>query len=108
MISDYAYARAPRAHLLTGRLNGVSLNCLHTLYEMLCLGQCDTDTVLQEEADTQLTQIVDDLMNDIPGQSRTGKLCMEYIRHVRVLLLFIRAERMGNWDLQLYAVSHLR
>ena len=47
---------------------------------MLRQGQCDTDTVLQEDAVTQLTHIVDDLMNDIPGQSRTWKLWMEYIR----------------------------
>ena len=46
-------------------------------------------------------------MNDIPGQSRTGKLWMEYIRQVRVLLLFIRAEQTGNWDLRLYAVSEM-
>ena len=42
------------------------------LQEMLRQSQFVTDTVLQEEAVTQLTQIVDDMMNDIPGQSRTG------------------------------------
>ena len=64
MISGHAYACAPRAHLLT--------------------------SAALEEAVTQLT--VDNLMNDIPGQSHTGKLWMEYIRQVRVLLLFIRAD----------------
>ena len=100
MISGHAYARAPRAHLSTstalvthilntpGCLDGVSLNRLRTLHERY-EGQCDTDTVLREEAVSQLTQIVDDLMNDIPGQRRTGELWMEYIRQVRVLLLFI-------------------
>ena len=74
---------------------------------MLRQGQCDTDTVLQEDAVTQLTQIVDDLMNDIPVQIRTWKLWMQYIRQVRVLLLFIWVERTGNWDLHLYAVSEM-
>ena len=46
-------------------------------------------------------------MNDIPGQSRTGKLWMEYIRQVRVLPLFIQAKQTGNWGLHLYAVSEI-
>ena len=36
---------------------------------MLRKGQCDTHTAFQV-AVTQLTQIVDELMNDISGQSR--------------------------------------
>ena len=32
---------------------------------------------------------------------------MEYIRQVRVLLLFIRAERTGNRDLYLYAIYEM-
>ena len=69
-------------HILNtpGCLDGVSLNRLRTLHEMLRQGQWDTDTVLQELAATQLTQIVEDLMNDIPGRSRTGKLWMKCIR----------------------------
>ena len=62
MISGHAYARVLRAYLLTsaalvthilntpGCLDGVSLNRLCTLHDMLRQGQWDTDTVLQELA----------------------------------------------------------
>ena len=45
-------------------------------------------------------------MQDVLGQSLTGKLWMEYLRHVHTLLS-IRAERTGNWDLHLFAITEM-
>ena len=118
MTKGHAYARALRAHLLTaaalvthvldtpGCLTDINLNRLRTLHDMLLNSQCDAGIVLNEVPVVRITQIIDDLMQDVSGQSRTGKLWMEYLRHVRTLL-FIRAERTGNWDLHLFAITEM-
>ena len=63
--------------------------------------------MLNEDSVARITQIIDDLIQDMSGQSRTGKVWMEYIRHVHRLLLFIRAKRTGNWDLHLFAITDM-
>ena len=55
----------------------------------------------------QLTQIMDDLMKEPVAQSRTGKLWVEYLKQVSLIICFIRAERTGDWDLHLHTVSEM-
>lgn len=118
MTSGHAYARALRAHLTStalvahiletpGCLSGINLNRLRAVHDMLLNRKCDTSNIHNEEVVQQIIHIIQDLMTDLSGQSRTGKLWMEYIKQVCVLLLFIRAERTGNWNLHLYAVSEM-
>ncbi len=38
---------------------------------------------------------------------RTAKLWLEYIDYVDIVKLFIRAERMGNWNLHLVAIEKM-
>lgn len=56
---------------------------------------------------TQLSQIIDDLLQAESISSRTGKLFVQYLKMVRVLLLFILAERTGDWDLHLYCIAKM-
>ena len=51
--------------------------------------------------------IIDDLQVEVGKKSRTGKLWMEYVKMIRVLLQFIRAERCGDWDMHLYCVAQM-
>ena len=52
-------------------------------------------------------------MEAVDGIHQTGsctplwKLWVKYIRQVHVLLLFMRAERTGNCDVHLYALSEI-
>ena len=81
MTKGHAYARA---HLLTaatlvthvldtpGCLTDINLNRLRTLHDMLLNSQCDAGIVLNEVPVVRITQIIDDLVQDVSGQSRTG------------------------------------
>ena len=66
-----------------------------------------TEVLSKEHVLTQLPQIMDDLQQDKGLSSRTGKLWIEYIKMVRILLLVIRAERSGDWDLHLYCIAKM-
>ena len=48
-----------------------------------------------------------DLLQDEALSSRTGNLWIEYIKMVRILLLFIRAERSADKDLYLYCIAKM-
>lgn len=73
MLTGHAYARALLAHMLSAAsivsemldtpicLNGVNLNKLITLHEMLLKQECSPETVLHEHVVSQLTQTLDDL-----------------------------------------------
>ena len=56
---------------------------------------------------SQLTQILDDLDQDPSLNNRTGKLWVEYLKMVRVLVIFIRAERTGDCDLHLFCIAKM-
>ena len=53
--------------------------------------------------DTGLTLLKSELIQN----SRTAKLWLQYMDYVSILKLFIQAERTGNWELHLSAVSKL-
>ena len=50
----------------------------------------------------QLTKLLDDLAEELTQRSRTGKVWIEYLNMIRLLLLFIRAERTGDRTLHLF------
>ena len=54
-----------------------------------------------------MCQLIDDLQDKVGKKSRTGKLWMEYVKMIRVLLQFIRAERCGDWDMHLYCIAQM-
>ena len=103
MLTGHAYARALRAHMLSAVslvahlletpdfLSGVTLNKVTSLHEMLLKHACLPEVISKEHVPTQLSQIMDDLQQDEALSSRSGKLWIEYIKMVRILLLFIRA-----------------
>ena len=108
MLIDHAYAQALRAHMLSAVslvahlfetpdcLSGVNLNNVTSLHEILLKHACLPEVLLKEHVLTQLSQIIDDLQQDEALSSRTGNLWIEYIKMVRILLFFIRAERSGD------------
>ena len=100
MLTGHAYSRALRAHLLTcaafvslafetpGCLTGINIDRLATLHQLL-QGEMDANIALNKVACSQITYVLDDLLNDLSGQSRTLKIWTEYIKQVQTLLLFI-------------------
>jgi hypothetical protein len=117
MMNGKAYARAVKAHLLSaaalttyiletpGCLSGVNINKLRGIHSMLLTGNCCIESLTNEFVIQQMSQILEDLSNDLSNQSRTGKLWIQYLQMVRLIMLFLRAERAGYWDLHLYAIE---
>jgi len=118
MLNGHAYARALRAHFLTS----AALTTL-LLSQPHCLDDVDTNQLRQKLSslidkdgdvnDIQVDLLVKDLVDVIERASvdvaafRTGKLWINYIRQITILKLFIHAERSGDWDLHLYAISQM-
>ncbi len=118
MLNGHAYARALRAHFLTS----AALTTL-VLSQPHCLDDVDTNQLRQKFSslidkdrdvhDIQVDLLVSGLVDVIERASvdvaafRTGKLWINYIRQITILKLFIHAERSGDWDLHLYAISQM-
>ena len=120
MLTGHAYSRTLRGHFLVaaaltqlmieqrpGCLTGVNTQRLKHLHSLLLEGPCDDNVLLNTRAASQLTHILADLSADLEAESRTGKLWINYLNNIRVLRLFIYAERTGDWDLHLYCVAHM-
>ena len=120
MLTGHAYARALRCHFLNsaaltklmieenpGCLNGVNLQKLRDIHQLLINEACETESVLNEVAIKQFTQILDDLATELSNQCRTSKLWVNYMRQIQILRLFIYGERTGDFDLHLYSLAHM-
>ena len=115
MLTGHAFSRAVRAHILT--LHAF----LHVLLEdadwesnidkdsMTCLYQ---DTVKQDQhshtVDNEILQHFEQLLvhglDKAATESRTGKLWVQYVYQVLLMLKLITAERTGNWQLHLHCM----
>lgn len=56
---------------------------------------------------SRVSQIIEDLQEDETLSNKTEKLWIQYLKMVRVLLLFIRAERTADWELHLYCIANM-
>ena len=76
------------------------------LYEKVMQGLMSADQVCQSGV---LTRIGDALQRETESMksSRTATLWLQYIGMVDILRKYIRAERTGNWELHLQAVSEM-
>ncbi len=119
MMTGHAYARALRAHLLSsaamitvmlqapGCLDGLNLEHLRQIHEKLLNSECATGCVVDEVSVQQLTDVIDDLAEEVSSGSRTGKLWMNYVKQVAVIRQFLHAERTGDWILHLYCIEQM-
>ena len=118
MLNGHAYARALRAHFLTSAaLTTLLLSQPHSLDDVDTNQLCQKFSELLDKDrdvhDIKEDLLVKDFVDVIERASvdvaafRTGKLWMNYIRQITILKLFIHAERSGDWDLHLYAISQM-
>jgi hypothetical protein len=117
MLTGHAFSRAVRAHILTllalicvllDKANWesqIDREDLATLYQDTMDQHADAavvDKTLQE-----FQQLLSLQLDKAATESRTGKLWVQYIRQVLLMLSFIRAERTGDWKLHLYCVQKM-
>ena len=118
MMNGRAYVRGIRAHF-------ISQSALATLL----LGSSTADDSLKKDVETCFVSLLDnsatlediehsnalhdieDLLStrlpEVCSSGRTDKLWVQYFKLVAIIRLFIRAERCGDWQLQVHTVWHM-
>jgi hypothetical protein len=119
MLSGHAFSRALRAHILTlaaligvlmdtpGTLDSIDKQHLGNLYTALLQQEQNATDIAEDECVKHLSQIISQLLDHAASQSKTGKLWVQYIRQVILLLHFIRAEMTGDWKHHLSCVREI-
>ena len=120
MLSGHAYARALRAHIITiaaltsllldsheylETINVDKLQQIHT--DLLHNSEYSTESVTDNKYVQQLSNLIDELESKSALQSRTARLWINYLHQARLILLFLRAERTGDWKLHMYSVRKM-
>lgn len=132
MLTGKSVARALRSHLLTESALSVILlrkvfggtpilnhDCtsdhlsssevmeMQQLYSDVLEGKCSDEGVGASACFQKVQDKLECLKKELSGMSRTAKLWIQYMQYVEHLKAFVRAERTGNWNLHLFAVSKM-
>ena len=117
MFSGTAYARALRAHFLT------YIAVYQQLWKYCYLGDEDKESRIRSSCDDLISGIktlndlkdhpdMKELIADLAevktqmkDKGRTAKLWLQYLEQVQMIMLYIRAERTGDWDLYVYTLK---
>ena len=91
----------------TTRLNQIELEQLRSSCELLRNLEIDVETACDSPALLKLENILEDIKCEQKKRSRTAQLWLTYMDYIDTLKLFIRAERLGNWNMHVIAVGCL-
>ncbi|KAK3895921.1 hypothetical protein Pcinc_000394 [Petrolisthes cinctipes] len=116
MLTGHAFSRAVRAHILTllALINVLIKSDLESQPDkehLISLYQDTVDTgegaaeIDKDERLQEFQQLLTHHLDQAATQSRTGKLWVQYIHQVLLMLHFIRTERTGDWKLHLHCVQ---
>ncbi|KAJ8885595.1 hypothetical protein PR048_011793 [Dryococelus australis] len=109
MLSGWQYSGAVRAHILTQQ---ALLSILFLITWKISFCDILEGSLLPEHVtecrDVQaVIKLINSKLEELLVASRTGKLWAEYIEMVGIVLLYVRAERVGNWNLHLFCVQSM-
>ena len=119
MLTGHAFSRAVRAHILTllaliyvlldksDWQSHTNKEHLVTLYQDTVNQEKDAAGIDEDESLQEFQEFLSHHLDQAATQSRTGKLWMQYIHQVLLMLNFIRAERTGNWKLHFHCVQEM-
>lgn len=119
MLTGHAFSRAVRAHILTLLAliyvlldksdweSQTNKEHLVSLYQDTVDQDEDAAEIDEDESLQEFQQFLTHHLDQAATQSRTGKLWVQYIHQVLLMLNFIRAERTGNWKLHLHCVQEM-
>ena len=82
------------------------LKAAESLYFELVAMEKDAEEVANDEAIVRIQAIRDGHVETL-AKDPTASLWIQYLDMIRILCMFIRAERLGNWYLHLEAVSEM-
>ena len=119
MLTGHTFVRAVGAHILALRalihvlmensdlLNQTDRDHLASMYKEIIDQNVDSTGTQEDETVGQFYQIVSHHLEQAASQSRTGKLWVQYIHQVILMLNFFKAERIGDWKLHLHCIREI-
>lgn len=117
MLSGRQYSRALRAHILTlqALLSIIFQMCpeqhiIHNLedtFSDIFDGSLLPEDVTECRDVQAIFEIIDSKLKELSIESRTARLWAQYIEMLEIVLLYIRAERVGDWNLHLFCVQSM-
>ena len=118
IFSGHAFSRAVRAHTLTllSLVKTLLSNAgweppndepLVKVYSSVLKGEKEITAIEENQNFAVFQQFLSDQVQTASRTSRTGKLWIQYIKQVLLMLDFIRAERTGDWNLHIDSVRRM-
>lgn len=112
MLNGHAYARCVRAYNLTAcaLINVMkdqfpeikeSLTTLETCSKEILENKCNEAEILEDPTVKTALNQFNETLNDVKTLSNTTKLWINLLEAIDLIIMFIYAERSGNWDLHL-------
>ena len=77
------------------------------MYKEIIDQNVDSTGTQEDETVGQFYQVVSHHLEQAASQSRTGKLWVQYIQQVILMLNFFKAERTGDWKLHLHCIREM-
>lgn len=118
MLTGHAYARALRAHIMSFTALGIIIcrnlnpsdefqNSIKNFFstwdsEPPLLTDCEEQTFITDMCERFIQQLT--LMEE---NGPTSKLWIQYFKSIVIVLQFLEAERLGNWELHLQSVKQM-
>ena len=90
-----------------GRLNNEDVKTLRELYDGTMNKSIPVSSIAESIESKKLEQCLAKHKENLSASSPTANLWLKYIEYVEVLKLFIRAERTGDWNLHLIALTKM-
>ncbi len=108
-VNTKSYPRSETNFLLQGTdlLDYDDVTDLCKLFVDITEKKLSPNEACQNEALVKFEMILNKYKDELSATSRTSKLWLQYLSYVRVMKLFIRAERLGDWHLHLVAVGQM-
>ena len=90
-----------------GCLSDVTREHIRTLHQYLMEELVTDERFLQQDTARKIFFVLDDLLEDLKSESKTGALWMCYLSLTQLMRLFIYAERIGDFQLHLHSVEKM-
>ena len=98
------------AHTIDGRESDAAqnsdLDTMTCMLDQLMLDEISLETVAESQSLTKVRELTENMKNSLKC-SRTASLWLQYMDMIDILRKFLRAERLGDWQLHLQAVSEM-
>ena len=83
------------------------LKIVEEMFDKLTNGEIDLESACSNSVFERVKDTLDRTKKDLIARSRTAELWFMYLDMITIRKQFIKAERVGNWNLHLYSMSRM-